>query len=68
MEESEDPDWRVSQRYLLIKGEATEPFIGIEILWKTGKSKRHHNYPDFGKYMPLSCFKAAPCAWADLKY
>jgi hypothetical protein len=41
----------------LIKAVATEPFTGIENLWKTDKSKGHHNYPDFGKYIPINYFK-----------
>jgi hypothetical protein len=56
----------------LITEAATEPFTGIANLWKTGKSKGRHNYPDFGKYMPINYFKAfcsaTPYAWADPKY
>ena len=71
-EEDEDPDWKVRQCYLLLIAAATEPFTGVENLWKTGRSKGRHNYPDFGKYMPINYFKAfcsaAPYAWADPKY
>jgi hypothetical protein len=71
-EEDEDPDWKVRQCYLLLIAAATEPFTGVENLLKYCRSKGHHNYPDFGKYMPINYYKAfcsaSPYAWADPKY
>jgi hypothetical protein len=55
-EEDKDPDWKVRRCYLLLIGAATVPFTGVENLWKTGRFKGCHNYPDFGKYMPINFF------------
>ncbi len=38
-EESEDPDWKVRQCYLLIIAAATEPFTGIEIYGRLGNPR-----------------------------
>jgi hypothetical protein len=51
---------------------ATEVVHGVENLWRTRPSIGCHEYPDFGKYMPVYYFKvfcsATPYFWNDPKY
>jgi hypothetical protein len=64
-----DPDWIVKQCYLLLLAAAWEGDVGIENLWKKGRSGGRHNFADFGKYMPQNYFKvwqhAAPLMFTD---
>lgn len=66
-----DCDWKVKQCYLLLIAAATEVENGVENLWSRGSSGGRHDYPDFGRYMPVNYFKAfqsaAPYAWCDKK-
>ena len=66
-----DPDWKVRQCYTLIIAAATEIENGVSNLWKRGPSGGRHDFPDFGRYMPVNYFKcfasAAPFCWADRK-
>lgn len=61
------PDWLARVGYTLLIAAASEHEVGIENLWKQGKSSSRHNYPDFGQYMPKKYFKAfmaaAPYCW-----
>ena len=70
--EAEDPDWKVKQCYTLMIAAASEIENGFENLWKRGPSGGRHDYPDFGKYMPINHFKAfqsaAPYCWCEKKY
>ena len=66
-----DPDWKVNQGYTLIIAAATEIENGIDNLWKHGPSGGHHDYPDFGRYMPkneFKCFTAAAPYCTILRY
>jgi hypothetical protein len=51
---------------------ASEIENGVENLWKRGPSGGQHDYPDFGKYMPINHFKvfqaAAPYYWCEKKH
>jgi hypothetical protein len=42
---------------LLMLAAVTESDVGVENLWKKGKSKGRHNFANFGKYMPQNMFK-----------
>ncbi len=70
--EAEDPDWKVKQAYTLMIAAASEIENGVENLWKRGPSGGRHDYPDFGKYMPINHFKvfqaAAPYCWCEKKH
>jgi hypothetical protein len=55
--EAEDPDWKVKQAYTLMIAAALEIENGVENMWKRGPSGGRHDYPDFGKYMPINHFK-----------
>ena len=65
-----NPDWMVQQCYLLLIAAATETKSGVNNLWKCRPG--HHNYADFGQYMPVNYFKAfcaaAAYCWADERY
>jgi hypothetical protein len=52
-----DPDWKIKQCYLLMLAAVMESDVGVENLWKKGKSKGRHNFANFGKYMPQNMFK-----------
>ena len=71
-ESTNDPDWMVWQCYLLIIAAATETKSGINNLWKSGPTSGHHNYADFGQYIPVNYFKvfcaAALYCWAEEQY
>jgi hypothetical protein len=67
--EADDPDWRIRVCYTLLIAAASEIEIGLENLWRSGPSGGRHNYPDFGKYIPVNYFKAfqhaAAYCWCD---
>ena len=65
-EEAEDPDWIIKQAYLLVLAAATESDVGVENLWKRGKSGGRHDHADFGQYMPQNWFKAFQSAAAHM--
>ena len=71
-EGEDDYDWAVKQCYLLIIAAVTEPEIGIENLWKRGKTRGRHGHADFGKFIPINMFKAfcaaAPYMYTDEKW
>ena len=56
--DADDPDWIVKQCYLLLIAAVTEADVGVENLWKRGRSGGRHNYADFGKYLPKNTFRA----------
>ena len=56
--DADDPDWIVKQAYLLVLAAATESDVGVENLWKRGRSGGRHDHADFGQYMPQNWFKA----------
>ena len=62
--EADDNDWIIKQAYLLILAAATESDVGVENLWKRGKSGGRHDHADFGQYMPQNWFKAFQSAAA----
>ena len=68
-EGDDDPDWIVKQCYLLMIAALTEADIGVENLWKRGKSGCRHEYANFGLYVPVNYFKsfqsAAAFMWCD---
>ena len=69
---AEDPDVKVRICYSLLIAAATEPFVGVDDLFKKGPSLGRHNYPDFGQYIAKNYFKSflavAPYCWAEKKY
>ena len=71
-EEADDPDWKVRVCYTLLIAAASEVEVGVENLWKSGKSGGRHSYPDFGRYISRDTFRAfqsaAAMCWADPKY
>ena len=70
--EADDPVWRVKHCYTLIIAATSEMECGIENLWKRGISNVGRSYQDFGKYVPITSFKAFCSAdayeWADKKF
>ena len=64
-EESEDPDWKVRQCYLLIIAAATEPFTSIGNLWKTGKSKGRYRYGSFSLFPDPNRIPSVPIIGAQ---
>lgn len=56
--DDDDPDWIVKQCYLLLIASVTEADVGVENLWKKGMSGGHHEYANFGQYIPMNMFKA----------
>ena len=67
-----DPDWLVNQCYLLLLAAVWEGDVGIDNLWKKGKSRGRHNFADFGQYIPVNYFcawqSAAPYIFSEEKY
>lgn len=55
--DDDDPDWIVKLCYLLLLAAAWEGVVGIENLWKKGRSGGRHNFADFGQYIPQNYFK-----------
>jgi hypothetical protein len=70
-EDADDPDWIVKLCYTLLVAAATESVVGLENLFKSGKSGGRHDYPNFGQYITRNKFKcfmaAAPYCWTDKK-
>ena len=64
--EAPDPDWKVKLGYLLMLASTSEADVGVENLWKRGKSGGRHEYADFGKYMPKNYYKAFQNAAASM--
>ena len=67
-----DPDWLVKQCYLLLLAAVWEGDVGIDNLWKKGKSSGCHNYANFGRYVPMNWFRAwqsaAPYMFSNAHY
>jgi hypothetical protein len=55
--QAEFPDWKVKEAYTLMIAAALEIENGVHNCWKSGPSGGCHDYPDFGKYMPINHFK-----------
>ena len=55
--EAEDPDWIIKQCYLLLLAGVCEADVGVDNLWKKGKSGGRRMYADFGRYLPKNMFK-----------
>jgi hypothetical protein len=68
-EDAEDPDWKINQCYTLLIVAASEMEMGVDNLWKKGKSNDSRDHPDFGEYMRNNQFKAfksgAHFCWCD---
>jgi hypothetical protein len=64
--EAPDPDWKVKLGYLLMLASTSEADVGVENLWKRGKSGGRHEHADFGKYMPKNYYKAFQNAAASM--
>ena len=67
--DDDDPDWIIKQCYLVLHASVWEGDRGIENLWRKGQSAGRHNFPDFGRYIPVSYFRAwqsaAPYMYCD---
>ena len=56
--EADDLDWTAKQAYLLVLAAATESDVGVDNLWKRGRSGGRQDYADFGQYRPQNWFNA----------
>ena len=70
--EAADTDWFVKNCYLILIAASTEVEVGVENLWRRGKSNGRRNYPNFGQYVGQNTFKAfqsaAPYCFCEQKY